>query len=210
MMLRQLVDAVPVGIALFDRDLRFRFVNEHLARINGRPAAEHVGRHPSEIGPATYVGLLQQVLDTGSPIVGHLVVAPRTSEHERPQRFHVDYVPVHDEHDVIVGVAAVVLDITGRLEAEERRAERTFELALEAVLDDVYIVRVERSTEAPANEYVIEHVTSSTRSSGDASASCTASERLPSSSTTSGRRERPDVGSTCRRCRTGSRPEPVG
>jgi PAS domain S-box-containing protein len=163
MMLRQLVDAVPVGIALFDRDLRFRFVNEHLARINGRPAAEHVGRHPSEIGPATYVGLLQQVLDTGSPIVGHLVVAPRTSEHERPQRFHVDYVPVHDEHDGIVGVAAVVLDITGRLEAEERRAERTFELALEAVLDDVYIVRVERSTEAPAGEYVIEHVTSSTR-----------------------------------------------
>jgi PAS domain S-box-containing protein len=162
-MLRQLVDAVPVGIALFDRELRFVFVNAHLARINGRPASDHVGRHPSEIGPATYVGLLEHVLETGSPIVGRLVLGERTSEHDRPQRFHVDYVPVRDEHGVTTGVAAVVLDISGRLEAEERRAERTFELALEAVLDDVYITRLMPSADAPAGEYVIEHVTSSTR-----------------------------------------------
>ena len=43
-----MLDAVfaraPVGLALYDRDLRLVRINDHLAEINGLPAAEQIGR----------------------------------------------------------------------------------------------------------------------------------------------------------------------
>ena len=50
-----MLDAVfaraPVGLALYDRDLRLLRINDHLAEINGMPAAEQIGRPVTEIVP---------------------------------------------------------------------------------------------------------------------------------------------------------------
>ncbi|WP_432086268.1 PAS domain-containing protein [Streptomyces sp. bgisy095] len=47
----QLVSQAPVGFALLDADMRYRLVNPALERINGVPAAEHIGRRPRDIHP---------------------------------------------------------------------------------------------------------------------------------------------------------------
>lgn len=39
-----MVDAVPIGIALFDTDFRFKRVNRHLAEMNGLAIEAHEGR----------------------------------------------------------------------------------------------------------------------------------------------------------------------
>src|ERR671933_450836 len=44
-----LLDAAPVGIAFFDRDLRYIRVNRALAEINGLAAEEHVGRRLEDV-----------------------------------------------------------------------------------------------------------------------------------------------------------------
>ena len=71
-----MLDAVfaraPVGLALYDRDLRLVRINDHLAEINGLPAADQIGRRVTEVVP-DIEGVevrMRQVLETGRAIVG--------------------------------------------------------------------------------------------------------------------------------------------
>ena len=110
----------PVGLALVDTDLRFVRVNDALAAINGRPVSEHVGRRIDEVLPElaeALVPVYQQVLDTGEPILEREIMRGTASSHVR----HVlaSWFPVRVDGR-IVGVGAVVIDITDRKEAELR------------------------------------------------------------------------------------------
>src|SRR6266542_2775895 len=75
-----LLDALwagPVGLALFDADLRFQHVNEAVAEMNGLPAEAHVGHTLGELfggGEARHAGAipriedaLRAVVETGRP-----------------------------------------------------------------------------------------------------------------------------------------------
>ncbi|HXC37474.1 MAG TPA: ATP-binding protein, partial [Burkholderiales bacterium] len=46
-----LIEAVPMGVALFDRDMRYLMVNERLAGMNGIPAREHIGKTVRQVLP---------------------------------------------------------------------------------------------------------------------------------------------------------------
>lgn len=46
-----LLEALPVGVALLDRDMRYVTVNSVLARMNGLPRERHLGRTVSEVLP---------------------------------------------------------------------------------------------------------------------------------------------------------------
>jgi diguanylate cyclase (GGDEF)-like protein len=43
--------SAPVGLAVLDRDLRYRHVNERLAEFNGVPVDAHIGKTPREVVP---------------------------------------------------------------------------------------------------------------------------------------------------------------
>jgi PAS domain S-box-containing protein len=49
--LQAIYDQVPVGLCLFDDNLRYVKVNESLAKLNGRAPAEHLGRTVREMLP---------------------------------------------------------------------------------------------------------------------------------------------------------------
>ncbi|MBC7779492.1 MAG: PAS domain-containing protein [Proteobacteria bacterium] len=72
-----LVDALfrsaPVGLVVFDEELRYLRINPALAEINGVPAADHLGRRLSEIVPnvdASVSEALQRVFETRVPVSG--------------------------------------------------------------------------------------------------------------------------------------------
>src|ERR1035441_7562704 len=50
-LLATLLSKAPIGFALLGADLRFRRVNETLARLSGIGQAEHIGRAPAELWP---------------------------------------------------------------------------------------------------------------------------------------------------------------
>ncbi|MBA2673364.1 PAS domain-containing protein [Ramlibacter sp.] len=63
--------AAPVGLALFDRDGRYRRVNAELARINGLPAEAHAGRLVHEVVPGLgdeVMRVIAQVHATGETL----------------------------------------------------------------------------------------------------------------------------------------------
>ena len=65
--------ATLVGVAVLDRDLRYRRIDPGLAAISGRPAADHLGRTVAEALPdlaGQLLPLLRRVLATGEPVVG--------------------------------------------------------------------------------------------------------------------------------------------
>ena len=127
-----ILDAVfaraPVGLAIYDRELRCLRINEHLAAINGIPAADHIGRRVSEIVPDVEdVELhLRRVLDGGRELTA-LEVAGSTSAAPGVQRaFEVSYFPVRRRgNETILGVGCVVFDVTERRAADRALREQT-------------------------------------------------------------------------------------
>ena len=60
-----------VGVAVPDSRLRYRAINGALARMNGVPAARHMGRRPFRVfgNVATKVeNLIEQVVGSGKPV----------------------------------------------------------------------------------------------------------------------------------------------
>jgi PAS domain S-box-containing protein len=66
-----LVASTPIGFALFDEDLRFMFVNDALAELNGLSASDHVGRLIAEVVPNIandVITAFTSVLETGTSL----------------------------------------------------------------------------------------------------------------------------------------------
>jgi PAS domain S-box-containing protein len=132
----------PVGLAFLDRDLRFVRVNEAMAAFNGRPAQAHLGRTLREVlgpGSGDRVGLYRRALETGRPVQDHHVGPEGAAAHEI-RHFDVSCTPVHGPAGDLLGVSAVVLDVTERhrlLEAErEARTRADFLARAGALLDE--------------------------------------------------------------------------
>jgi serine phosphatase RsbU (regulator of sigma subunit)/anti-sigma regulatory factor (Ser/Thr protein kinase) len=117
-----LLDNAPVGLAFFDRDLRFERVNAALAALNRVPVEDHYGRTAEEVTGAAgrrAHGVLERVRDTGQPELD-VVVDGLVDEDDRPLKVLGGFYPVRVRGEV-VGVGVVVRDVTAQTAAEDGR-----------------------------------------------------------------------------------------
>lgn len=120
-----LYNAAPIGLGLFDRDLRFLRVNQMLADINGASQEEHLGRNAWEIVPELRdlaEPLFRKVFETGEPILG-IELTGATKKMPGVLRTWVeDYYPLCTPGGEVIAVGAIVREVTEqkRLEARER------------------------------------------------------------------------------------------
>ncbi|NNF56760.1 MAG: PAS domain-containing protein [Rhodothermaceae bacterium] len=137
----------PVGMALNDRDLRFRRINGRLAAINGPTVEEHLGKTVREVLPELadqIEPIYQSVLDTGNPIHDLEIRGTTTADPDQENIWLCSYVPQFDEGGEVIGVNVVVRDVTTQRRAEEALAESRKDLAaeqarLEAILQQLPI-----------------------------------------------------------------------
>lgn len=121
-------EGAPVGLAYFDRDLRYVRINERLAEINGVPVEAHIGTTVSELLPGMPGEVstdLQRVLDTGVPLTEVQVSGITPAQPGSAREFLVSYWPVRHAGDPeITGVGCVVFEVTERRQAQrELRAQ---------------------------------------------------------------------------------------
>jgi PAS domain S-box-containing protein len=139
----------PVGLALFGSDLRFRWVNAALTRLNGETStdpSEWTGQLPSEAWPEQVAvraeAALRKVLDEGVPLAerGYPVVPPppgRPAGPADPAAGDVcgcaSWFPVHDAAGKVFGVGLIMLTVAGlnteaaeAAAAEIRRSEERY------------------------------------------------------------------------------------
>jgi diguanylate cyclase (GGDEF)-like protein/PAS domain S-box-containing protein len=132
--------SAPVGLGLWDRDLRYIRVNDRLAAINDVPAEACLGRTPAEVlgslGEEVEV-LFRQVLLSREPVIdremaGHTSAAPGDERH-----WVFNCYPVISPSDEVLGVGAVVVEVTDRKRAEEalRQSEDVFRSLVENATD---------------------------------------------------------------------------
>jgi PAS domain-containing protein len=140
--------AAPVGIAVFDPDVRFVRVNRALADINGVSVEDHLGRRLDEVVPgmAAQVELLRRVIDTGAAVTGLEVSGETPAQPGVRREWLVDYYPV-SVGDRFVGAAATVVEVTERNRLHSQiqdllvaRHEDRFRQAVDAMLDSVMLL----------------------------------------------------------------------
>ncbi|HYF60502.1 MAG TPA: PAS domain-containing protein [Burkholderiaceae bacterium] len=123
----------PVGLAVLDRELRFVWINECLARINGASVEAHLGRTVREMVPALtdqVDAIIRRIVETGTPWRDVELVGETPAQPGVVRTWLEQWHPVRDDRDAIVGVSIVVEDIT-----ERRRLERENARLLEQARD---------------------------------------------------------------------------
>ncbi|WP_190014399.1 SpoIIE family protein phosphatase [Streptomyces lucensis] len=112
----RMVEQSPIGYGVLDTDLRFVSVNPALERINGLPAADHVGKGLREVLPPEYAGSLEavarRVLETGVALVDHTLVGRTAADPGRDHTWSHSLYRLEDTMGNVLGVAASQVDVT--------------------------------------------------------------------------------------------------
>jgi len=110
---------VPVGLALLDLDARYVIVNDTLAGAVGKCVEEMVNKPASEVLPPDLAAHTDQavrtVFATGEPHIKRDLATSVGSE----RYFDVAHYPVRTSGGEILGVGAVVVETTERVQARE-------------------------------------------------------------------------------------------
>jgi PAS domain S-box-containing protein len=119
-----ILTSAPVGIAVFDLDLRYVRVNDAYAALSGVPAADHVGGQLGDVlSLQADVGAdLRRVVTTGRTILGRNVDLITDSESGEQRSFTVSYFPVRTTAGALVGAGLTLFEVTEAKRAEAERA----------------------------------------------------------------------------------------
>jgi sigma-B regulation protein RsbU (phosphoserine phosphatase) len=134
-----LLEQGQVGLAIFDRDLRFVVVNDALAAMNDLPPGHHAGHSIHEVVPPETAAQLEPLMRR--VLAGETLHALELTPAGGPdtRRFRATYVPLREGGEV-TGVLAVVADVTAtsRIEQALRVTEERLHLALEGTGTGIY------------------------------------------------------------------------
>jgi PAS domain S-box-containing protein len=129
--LEAIYSAAPIGLCVLDRDLRYLRINANLAEINGLPAEAHIGKTMMELVPTLSeqaAAMLRRVLVSGATerieFRGETPAQPGVERVWDEQWFPLHAPGTQD----IIGVCAVIEEITKRKQAEAELRARTQQL----------------------------------------------------------------------------------
>lgn len=143
-LLNTLLISAPAGFAFFDPDLRYQLINERLAETNGHSVCAHIGRTVTEMIPhlaAEVEPLLRKVLQTGEPVVEATITVADT-RHPVERHWLTSYYPVHGSGGQLLGVGAVIVEVTAsrQMEAALSRSEAQLAGVINSTMDAIITV----------------------------------------------------------------------
>ncbi len=158
--LRDITDAVPVLVSYLDRDHRYRFANETYRAWFGLDPASVIGMHMRDVvGEQTYASAAQKL---EAALAGQRIEYTSRARHLRggPRDIEVAYTPHRSETGEVLGVTAMVQDVTEKVRLREaaaataRKNERllkvTAAIANAVTAEQVYEAIVDQTREALA------------------------------------------------------------
>jgi len=124
--LNQFFRNASVGLCIVDTNLRFAQVNEALARMNGLPVEEHLGRTVRTVLPkvgSALEAILQKVLNTGEPILNAEITGEVPGEPGVIRNWIGSYFPIFDGCGKPAAAGCVVVEVTQLKRAEKALLE---------------------------------------------------------------------------------------
>ena len=116
LLLATLFQSSTVGVAVCDRQLRFRAINDALASMNGVPASAHLGRSIHSILGRAAVQIesaFEHVFATGKPVCNFEVTA-KLPDRACTGHWNEHYFPIKNRRNKVQYVGAIVLELSGR------------------------------------------------------------------------------------------------
>ena len=111
-----------VGFAILDERLRYRRVNEVLARMVGMQTGDFLGRTVMEMFTDSAVraeAVLTEVMRTGEAVLGREVSGELPGNPGEIRHWLVNYFPIKDEQNSVFQIGIIALDVTERRNAEQ-------------------------------------------------------------------------------------------
>ncbi len=108
-------DVAPVGLSVFDTNLRFVKINKRMAEINGIPPEYHVGKSIAEIVPSVaepLEKLLKQIITSGNPIQDIEITGEAANMPGVKRTLLESLMPMKDNNGFVIGVNVVAQEIT--------------------------------------------------------------------------------------------------
>ncbi len=117
---------VPVGLAFWDRDLRYTRINENLAQLNGVSVEQTLRRTAAEILPPDLAAIaeknIRRVLESRTSVGPIELSAPAPRCPGELRHWLATYYPVLDPEGEVKRVGVVVVDVTVQKNAELERS----------------------------------------------------------------------------------------
>ena len=141
-LLEELFDRAPVGVAVLDRELRYLYVNEALAKLNGVSVEAHLGQALEDVLPdlaAQARDAFEAVLRSEEALRDWELTGETAASPGEERHWLENVYPLRAAGDV-VGLGAVVIEITDRRRAEDRlrASEERFRALVEGMDDIVF------------------------------------------------------------------------
>jgi PAS domain S-box-containing protein len=130
-LLRALFQSSTVGVAICDRQFRFRAINDALAAMTGIPAAAHLGKTIHAVlgsAAAKIQPALEHVFATGQPL-SNLELTAELPSRGAIGHWNRSYFPIKDHTGQVLQVGAIVLELTRCNEIEAALFRLTDKLA---------------------------------------------------------------------------------
>ena len=108
-----LINSVPIGVTVIDRDMRLLYINERHAKINNFGASEHIGKKISEINPVLAAAAepkIRFVFDTGIPLVRQELISYGAAPDGSNVHRLASFLPWRATTGSIIGLLAIVQD----------------------------------------------------------------------------------------------------
>ncbi len=128
---RRVIESIPIGIWVADRDLRVQLWSTRLEQLTGRSRNEMLGARLGDRLPDLAAGALaslyQRVIDTGQPAAVMNWALPAQSPEAEPRLVNVQVSAMRDGEGSVVRLVVAVEDVTEQRRAEEalRRTSTT-------------------------------------------------------------------------------------
>jgi two-component system CheB/CheR fusion protein len=122
--LEALYASAPIGLALFDRDLRYVRANAAMATMSGVTRQEHFGRTARQVLGAVADALephLEHVLASGEARLGIEFEGEMPGLPGVLRSFNSQYYPLLDEGGLLVGVGLILEEVTDQRRVAERQ-----------------------------------------------------------------------------------------
>ncbi len=134
----QILNQLPIGVAILGADLKYLSINSKLAQFNGKSVEQHIGNHVSEVIPSLYhiVGpMLESVLASGESLVNFRVQDDLHPDVET-QDWLGSYIALNNEQGGTDGVLVLAINET---EIQRRNREQQRDLdRMRQVLNHIF------------------------------------------------------------------------
>lgn len=133
-MLESFLDTAQFGLGIVDRDLRYLYVNEMIATLNGKPVNQHIGRLVTEVREnitEAEIRPYRQVIEKGDSVLNVEIEVLQPNKLGVPQFWSINYHPIKSADGNLCAVGTTVRNITKRKTKEFELDERLrFEVLL--------------------------------------------------------------------------------